>query len=226
MSNEATLLTAVSRMLVGSPLIRLAAIAGLTILFLVPIAWIGDLVVERMERRDQAVVEVSRKWGATQAVIGPASERFCLLPGGASRFKLWGIDNFLALGARPRAARPAARFVIVLGPDERPLRAAIDASPIAAVTDVLDTPTLGALVQAILASRATIANDCGPAHVAHLLDVPYVGLFANHRGQAERIARQWFRARPNARWVAPPTGSPITAIRVEDVETRLREVIR
>ena len=164
--------------------------------------------------------------GAAGPGLDPALERYCLLPGGASPFKLWGIDNFLTLAVRLRATRPAARFVIVLGPDERLLRAAIDASPIAAVTDVLDAPSLGALAQAILASRATIANDCGPSHVAQLLGVPYVGLFANHRCQAERVARQWFRPRPTARWIAPPSGSPITAIRVEDVEARLREVIR
>lgn len=72
MSNDRTLLVAVSRTLAGTPLIRLAAIGGLTILFLVPIGWIGDLVDERVLRRNQAVLEVSRKWGATQAIVGPA----------------------------------------------------------------------------------------------------------------------------------------------------------
>jgi len=72
MSKEQSLLVAVSNTLGGSPLSRLAAIAILTVSFLLPIAWIGDLVSERMARRDVAVVEVSQKWGAVQRLTGPA----------------------------------------------------------------------------------------------------------------------------------------------------------
>lgn len=149
--------------------------------------------------------------------LDPDVERYCFLPGGAAPFKRWGIDNFLALGARIRAERPAARFVVVLGPAEQALRAAIAASPIAAATDVLDTPTLGILAQAILASCVTVANDCGPSHVAQLLGRPYVGVFANQRGQAERIASQWFYPRPGADWITGPVGTEITAIPVDAV---------
>jgi ADP-heptose:LPS heptosyltransferase len=121
--------------------------------------------------------------------IDPSTENICFMPGGASPFELWGIDNFLALAARIRADRPGARFVFVLGRDER---------------------FLGALAQAVRASRVTIANDCGPAHVAQLLGGPYVGLFANHPGQAERIAAQWFLPRPGARWVSGPAHASIS----------------
>jgi inner membrane protein len=54
-----------------SPLSRPLAIAVLMLLFLVPIEWIADLVSERMQRRDEAVAEVSAKWGGTQRLLGP-----------------------------------------------------------------------------------------------------------------------------------------------------------
>ena len=149
--------------------------------------------------------------------IDPGNVNVCLMPGGASPFKLWGIDNFLALAARIRADRPDARFVFVLGPDERPLVDAIEASPLAAVSTMLNSPSLGAIAQAVLASRVTIANDCGPSHIAQLLGGAYVGVFANHRGQAERIAGQWFFTRPGARWVSGPAGAPITALSPDEV---------
>ncbi|HSP98709.1 MAG TPA: glycosyltransferase family 9 protein [Candidatus Dormibacteraeota bacterium] len=162
--------------------------------------------------------------GRVPAAIDPNQENVCLMPGGASPFKLWGIDNFLALAARLRSARPGARFVFVLGPGERALHEQIDASPLAAVTTVLDTPSLGAIAQAVLASRVTVANDCGPSHVAQLLGRPYVCVFANHRGQAERIARQWFFPRPGARWLSGPAGAPITDLAPIEVARCVEEV--
>jgi ADP-heptose:LPS heptosyltransferase len=161
---------------------------------------------------------------AVPATIDPGEENVCLMPGGASPFKLWGIENFLALAASIRAARPGTRFVFVLGPGERVLRAQIDASPLAAVTTVLDTPSLGAIAQAVLASRVTIANDCGPSHVAQLLGRPYVCVFANHRGQAREIVGQWFFPRPGARWLSGPAGVPITDLSPAEVLRCVEEV--
>lgn len=155
---------------------------------------------------------------AVPAAIDPSREHVCLMPGGAAPFKLWGIDNFLALAARLRAARPGTRFVFILGPGERALRERIDASPLAAASTVLDTPSLGAIAQAVLASRVTVANDCGPSHVAQLLGRPYVCVFANHLGQAERVTRQWFLPRPGARWLSGPPGVPITELPPAEVE--------
>lgn len=161
---------------------------------------------------------------AAPAAIDPTTENVCLMPGGASPFKLWGIDNFLGVAARIRAARPAARFVFILGPGERVLQEAIARSPLADASTVLDTPSLGAIAQAVLASRVTVANDCGPSHVAQLLGVPYVAVFANHRGQAERITRQWFFPRANARWIAGPAGDDITTVTPDAAFAAVREV--
>lgn len=162
---------------------------------------------------------------AAPAAIDPSLDNVCLMPGGAAPFKLWGIDNFLALAARLRAARPDTHFVFVLGPGERALRERIDAAPLAAASTVLDTPSLGAIAQAVLASRVTVANDCGPSHVAQLLGRPYVCVFANHLGQAERVARQWFFSRPGARWLSGPPGVPITELPPAAVE-RCVEAVR
>jgi inner membrane protein len=55
-----------------SALWRLLALGALTLLLLIPVAWIDDLIKERMQRRDQAVQEVSAKWGGQQTITGPA----------------------------------------------------------------------------------------------------------------------------------------------------------
>jgi inner membrane protein len=59
------------QLLAGSPVARLLGIAGLMLCFLLPIEWIASLVAERLQRRDDAVAEVSQKWGGAQRVVGP-----------------------------------------------------------------------------------------------------------------------------------------------------------
>jgi len=56
----------------GSALWRIVALGVLMLLLFIPIGWINDLISERTQRRQQAVQEVSAKWGHPQTVSGPA----------------------------------------------------------------------------------------------------------------------------------------------------------
>src|SRR5262245_30581182 len=53
-------------------MLRLLSVAFLALLLQIPIAMIGSRVAERQARRDDAVIEVSSKWGNSQAITGPA----------------------------------------------------------------------------------------------------------------------------------------------------------
>ena len=56
----------------GSQMARLFLVGFLGLVLGVPIVMIDALVGERQQRRDEAVAEVSSKWGGTQTVAGPA----------------------------------------------------------------------------------------------------------------------------------------------------------
>jgi inner membrane protein len=56
----------------SSRMLRLSFVAFLALLLQIPIFMIGQLVSERRARKDQAVAEVSSKWGNVQAITGPA----------------------------------------------------------------------------------------------------------------------------------------------------------
>ena len=56
----------------SSQMLRLLWIGFLALLLQIPIALIAELVSERQERRQEAVAEVSSKWGNTQIITGPA----------------------------------------------------------------------------------------------------------------------------------------------------------
>lgn len=56
----------------SSQMLRLFSVGFLALLLQIPIAMISGLVSERQERRQEAVAEVSSKWGNAQAITGPA----------------------------------------------------------------------------------------------------------------------------------------------------------
>ena len=59
------------RRLRDSAVFRLVVIGALILALLVPLAMVGDLVHERMTRRDQAAEEIAATWGGRQTVGGP-----------------------------------------------------------------------------------------------------------------------------------------------------------
>jgi inner membrane protein len=56
----------------GSQMLRLLGVGLLALLLLIPIGAIRRLVFERQQRRDEAIGEVSSKWGTPQSITGPA----------------------------------------------------------------------------------------------------------------------------------------------------------
>ena len=56
----------------SSQMLRLLLVGFLALLLQIPIALIAELVSERQERRQEAVAEVSSKWGNAQVITGPA----------------------------------------------------------------------------------------------------------------------------------------------------------
>ncbi len=51
---------------------RLLGIGALILLLLIPATMLGELVRERSQRRDEALMEMRAKWGDRQTIIGPA----------------------------------------------------------------------------------------------------------------------------------------------------------
>ena len=54
-----------------SPLVRVLFLAGLTLLFVVPLVLVQILVGEREARRRSALIEMGASWGRPQTLVGP-----------------------------------------------------------------------------------------------------------------------------------------------------------
>ncbi len=58
-------------MLKSSVILRMSIICVLTLILLIPAAIVGSLISERESRRNEAVLEISSKWGDAQHLVGP-----------------------------------------------------------------------------------------------------------------------------------------------------------
>jgi len=143
----------------------------------------------------------------------PNALRYCLMPGGGES-RRWGMANFLALAAWLAREEPAARFDWVLGDDERDYPALIGASPLAARSRLLYKAGIGEVAQSALASRAVVANDCGPAHIAQMLARPTVMIFSDHDRDAATRSAEWFNPQPRARLLCSAPGADIKSVPV------------
>ncbi len=54
--------------------LRMIIIAVLTLLMLIPVSFVESLITEREARREEAITEVSAKWGGSQTITGPILE--------------------------------------------------------------------------------------------------------------------------------------------------------
>jgi inner membrane protein len=61
----------ITRYFKNSTGLRMIIIAVLTLVMLIPVAFVESLIDERKSRRDEATLEVNSKWGGSQVITGP-----------------------------------------------------------------------------------------------------------------------------------------------------------
>lgn len=165
---------------------------------------------------------------AKQGTIELQEERdyFCLIPGGGSgEFKRWGIENYLNLCGRLKEYYENAAFIFIIGEAENDYVEKIQLTSITRDSLVLENESIKNCAQAIGASKVTIANDCGPAQIAQMMNVPYVGIFSNYDGNARTRIGEWFYQRDKAMAVTTEASKDIKSIPVEQIQTAVRQLL-
>jgi ADP-heptose:LPS heptosyltransferase len=160
------------------------------------------------------VRRLAERSSRSDAARGPT---YVLMPCGSEERKLWGEDNFVALGKRIAHADPEARLVLVLGAGETRYVELFARAGLGDRTQALIDGSLPDIARSVSSARVVVANDCGPSHVAQLSGMPIVELFGNWDGAAEARVAEWFWPRPGARCLFPRAHAPIASIGVEDV---------
>lgn len=158
----------------------------------------------------------------------------CIMPGGgAGEFKKWGVKNFFE-SAKLLAFSKNKSVVLhwLVGPDEIEEKKSIDflvnnstlINEKLSVTSFLYTDLkikdIAALVSQV---DITIANDCGPAHVAQCMQQGFIGIF-------DQTKPEWFLVHTASKCVVPNKENtdekyPILSISPTEVNKAILSII-
>jgi ADP-heptose:LPS heptosyltransferase len=151
-------------------------------------------------------------------IIDLDRSNICFMPGGGEgEHKKWGIQNFCGLAKLMQVAIPAAFFYFILGPQENDYIKIIEKELPEGTYSIIQNGSLADIVKISCSSDLTVANDCGPSHLAQMCEVNYIGVWGwmNQHPQSRII--KWTIARPNSLQVVAKEGEDIKTIRPEEV---------
>jgi ADP-heptose:LPS heptosyltransferase len=128
-----------------------------------------------------------------------AKKPICFMPGGVEgEFKRWGIDNFIALYNALESENSADFVYFVIGSDENDYVPVIESRLPSSKYAILMNGSLADIVAIVDAVSCTIANDCGPSHIAQLMRVNYVALFGWKYENPIKTMHEWFYPTKNS----------------------------
>jgi lipopolysaccharide heptosyltransferase I len=131
-----------------------------------------DATYEWLPGRPAVAEAVRRKWPLHEG------QWVLLQPGARWLNKRWPLESYSELARLLLVRRPALRFAVLGGEEDRDLGRAIATSlPNGRALDLTGRLTLPEMVECIRAGTVMVTNDTGPMHVAAALRKPLVALF-------------------------------------------------
>jgi ADP-heptose:LPS heptosyltransferase len=115
---------------------------------------------------DQEIVELPRH-----------SFYICFIPGGSAPYKRWSIYHYLKLAENLWQKYPKVRFVFIGGNAEKEYLPLLESHPQKDQFVMLLNKDIPTLVNVIRRCCLTVSNDCGPSHIAQMLEGHYIGIW-------------------------------------------------
>lgn len=162
--------------------------------------------------------EIAKLDSSSELMIPSGRTVFCLMPaGGEGEHKRWGIDNYCGLAGLILKQVPNAYFYFVIGPQESDYIDIIRNTLPHDTYSILQGGSLGDIVKISKNSRLTIANDCGPSHLAQMCGVNYIGVWGWKEQNPIKRINTWTMVRPNAVHVVARLGEDIKTVSPAEV---------
>ncbi|HMA99607.1 MAG TPA: glycosyltransferase family 9 protein [Spirochaetota bacterium] len=152
-----------------------------------------------LSRPATALQNFFHKIAAEAEVTIPDKDYIIFMPGGgAGSFKKWQPQKFLQLQQKILSFNKNLTFVVILGDAEKKMRSIFKE----AVCYI--NPAVSSIFKLCSGARLVIANDCGPSHVAHLLDVKRIILFSNYERDFNEQMANWYLPAAGCRIIVSP----------------------
>jgi len=150
----------------------------------------------------------------------------CLMPGGGEgEHKKWGIENFISLVNLIKIKYPNAFFHFVIGKQEEPemkiLQSQFDKTSVA----VYMNETIPHILQIVLTSVITIANDCGPSHLAQMCNGYYIGVWGWSKKDPISTIAEWTHKSPKSFAVLAEKNQDIKTLSPQIVFQKTNEIL-
>jgi ADP-heptose:LPS heptosyltransferase len=138
-----------------------------------------------------------------------------IIPAGRTDLKRYPLDRYVEIARVLSSLRPVG---FLLGPDMEAERNRLRSEPDGyAVHFGLDLREVENIVRK---ASLVIANDCGPAHFAHIYDVPRISIF-----DRSIAAAHWFFAGRHGRLIRSPEAGGIHLIPPDAILEQARELL-
>ncbi|BFM49353.1 glycosyltransferase family 9 protein [Marinomonas sp. THO17] len=140
--------------------------------------------------------------------------------GGAGEFKKWGIDNFIkCYQIISEKINGESHLHILLGPDEEKENQYLKNLKKEFNFSVHINLKIKDISKLIDSCELTIANDCGPSHIAQCLQKPYIGIFRKENPE-------WFLPHKNSIKITPTNGDNIKDIEINTIVDKAIYLLR
>ncbi|KKD00103.1 glycosyltransferase family 9 protein [Photobacterium halotolerans] len=131
-----------------------------------------------------------------------------LIPGGgAGAFKRWNIEKYCAAATSIKEAKSSIKCInYILGPDEADYEDIILNHHTGDNVLIIKSPSIPELISIALQSRLTISNDCGPAHIFQMLEVPLImiwGWETQKNTSPMHAMNEWFHSSEHSWSIIP-----------------------
>lgn len=151
----------------------------------------------------------------------------CLMPGGgAGEYKRWGIHNFIELAKLIKTIYNHAFFHFVVGSQEVEDMKILNQSLDQQSYKIYMNEKIPLLLRVVEICRLTIANDCGPSHLAQMTGANYLGVWGwINQNPIEKIA-EWSQLSNTSQHILADQGLDIKTLQPEKVYIKAIEMLQ
>jgi ADP-heptose:LPS heptosyltransferase len=151
---------------------------------------------------------------------------FTFMPGGGEgEHKKWGIHNFLSLSASILKDIPDSRIVFILGPMEKEEAQLIKESNLVDKFTVYISPEISTIASITKNSVVVVANDCGPSHIAQMMDCNYIGVWGWEKQRPIIRIAEWSYTSEKSLQIVAKYGMSIKTISSKRVLRSIKSIL-
>jgi len=150
----------------------------------------------------------------------------CFVPGGGADYKRWSIDNFLVLAGLILREYENAHISFILGADEEHYIQIVKSRLRDDQYTLYFNQDIYKLITVFKSSRLIVSNDCGPSHIAQMLNIDYIGIWGyTMRFDTYDLINEWSIKKDNTIHIVPQKGEHINANKPETVFEALKMML-